>query len=331
MKPSNQTRLRDRAPLALGVWRVIGHLVGVLAVAGIVAAPFFSTQTVQGIWQAAQFSGFSHLIGKEAVLHLGVSACFWAALVLLFHALRSSFKSPERAVRSRRGSVMTETLIVIPVALLLTFGLAQLAIVNIGGILTNLATVQAARTAWLWLPEVQAERRGVTRNRVVDLARIQAAAIVAPTAPSDFQLAGTEGSEFFRNMRGVLVGTQLNSPPNDSGRQGKERALQLAVSDGDAASGKEISFNRALDFSSFSTRTARKFSFAYLATEVSLIQTGEQVGARVTYKQLCVFPIANHIFGSGDTVGPRRGSYAAITREFTLHQQLDPNAKMPRQ
>ena len=90
------------------------------------------------------------VIGIEGLLHLGISVCVWALFVILFHTVRPDPTDVSRRFRATRGTVLTETLIVIPVALTLTFGLAQLAVMNVAGILANLASVQAGR--WHRLP-----------------------------------------------------------------------------------------------------------------------------------------------------------------------------------
>lgn len=327
---TGQRRLRERSVFGIGIWQMLGHLVGVAVVSGLVAFPFFTADILQQMWDVSSFSGFGFLIGKEGALHIAISACLWILLVLLVQLMRpDSAAKASRRFRATRGSVMTETLIVMPVALLLTFGLAQLAVMNIAGILANLASVQAGRTVWLWQPESASSRQNVTEALVQDLARIQAAVVMAPAAPGDFKLTGSEGSPLFKQMRGSLIGAQVSAPSRDAGNQGMIQAVQLAKASGDV--GPDRAFHRALDGGTFIKRTARKVTFAYLATTVEVINSGEQVGARITYRQLCAFPVVSMIFGESGTVGPRNGRYAEIKREFTLHKQLDSNENKPRQ
>lgn len=329
LRSASERSLRERAALRIGVWQFFGHLVGVLVVGGLIALPFMSAETMLTMWELSRFTGVRAVIGIEGFLHLGISACVWALLVILFHAVRPDPRHVSRRFRATRGTVLTETLIAMPVALLLTFGLAQLAVMNIAGILANLASVQAGRAAWLWYPEVESGRQNVSHGEVEDRVRIQASMTLAPAAPGDFVLTGTEGSDLFKQMRGSLVGAQLDAPSSDAGSQGMARAQSLAKAEGDAQ--EDRAFNIAIDGSTFLNRTARKFTFAYLATSVELLTSGDQVGARIKYKQLCAFPVVSKIFGEPGTVGARTGRYSEITREFTLRKQLESNENKPRQ
>ncbi|MFU8803113.1 MAG: hypothetical protein ACNA8W_04810 [Bradymonadaceae bacterium] len=326
--------LHRRLTVGVGLYHVVFHLIAVILTAALLAAPFLGFDTLRALWEAGETSGYGYLFGREVWIHLGVATCLWAALYLGWIALRQAFGTSKRAMITARGTVLTETLIVLPVALALIFGLAQLAVMNVAGMLTNLASVQAARTVWIWMPETRPlagedARRGVTRQDVAELARIQAAAAVTPAAPADLRLSPDVGSELFELMRGSFIASQLEWLPNDAGRTGIGEAHRLADARGET-DGENLTFWRALDGSSFLTRTARKFTFAYLATEVEILERGEWVGARVTYKQLAAFPVTNYIFGTHDTVGERQGAYSSIVREFDLKMQLDPNAKYPR-
>ncbi|TXD38228.1 pilus assembly protein [Lujinxingia vulgaris] len=260
--------------------------------------------------------------------HLMLSAMVWA---LLFFGARTlkRFSARERSPRlvRARGAVATETLIVMPVLLLLVFGLAQLAVVNIAGMLANYAAVQAGRAVWVWHPETQplndeSARRGVTDAMVVDHARAQAAAALAPVAPGDHQMSGGEGSAVLERMRTMMMASQVESPPNDSGRMVQEAGF-------DAATNEDAAFWRALDGSSFPERTSRKITFAFLATEVEVITRGSEVGASLTYQHYIAFPLVGAIFGEQSSVGGRSGSFSTITREFLLPAQVQPNAETP--
>ncbi|RDV38574.1 hypothetical protein DV096_07105 [Bradymonadaceae bacterium TMQ3] len=260
--------------------------------------------------------------------HLVLSALVWALIVAAGRALRgfsAGSRSP-RLVRAR-GAVATETLIVMPVLLLLVFGLAQLAVVNIAGMLANYAAIQAGRAVWVWHPETQplndqSARRGVSEEMVIDHARAQAAAALAPVAPGDHQMSNGEGSAVLERMRVMMMASQIESPPNDSGRLVGEVGFE-------AATNEDAAFWRALDGSSFPERTSRKITFAFLATDVELVSRGDEVGASLTYRHYIAFPLVGAIFGEQSSVGGRSGSFSAITREFLLPAQVQPNAETP--
>lgn len=325
---------RPRFRIGLVLFGLGFHGLVVLLVAVLLAAPFVDTSMLQALWEAGKMSGYGYLLGTEALIHVGVAACLWAALYLSWLALRQGGGSAKRAIRRARGSVLTETLIILPVLLVLIFGLAQLAVTNIAGMLTNLAAVNAGRTVWLWLPETSpiggaSPRGGVTREHVGELARIQAAAALTPVAPADLRIRPDVGSDLFKLMRGSFVANQLEWLPNDAGRIGVDEAFRLSDGGGENP-GDDLSFSRALDGSSFLVRSARKFGAAYEATEVEVLERGEWLGARVTYKQLAAFPVTNRIFGNLEVVGQRKGYYTTIVREFDLKTQPEPNAKFPR-
>ncbi|TXD34677.1 hypothetical protein FRC96_13780 [Lujinxingia vulgaris] len=307
----------------------LGHVAatGMVALVGLVwvvgpghLRALLEVELAQG-WAASRWLG-------PVAGHLALSALVWATLVVAGRALQG-FGARQRSPRlvRARGAVATETLIVMPVLLLLVFGLAQLAVVNIAGMLANYAAVQAGRAVWVWHPETQplndqSARRGVTDAMVIDHARAQAAAALAPVAPGDHQMSGGEGSAVLERMRGMMMASQVESPPNDSGRMVQEAGF-------DAATNEDAAFWRALDGSSFPERTSRKITFAYLATEVEVVTRGEDVGASLTYQHYVAFPLVGAIFGEQSSVGGRSGNFSTITREFLLPAQVQPNAETP--
>lgn len=309
-----------------GVMVLLGHSAATLVVAllGLVAVlgPGHLRALLE-LESATATPWVGHVAG-----HLALSALCWALIYMAGRTLVQAAgreRSP-RLVRAQ-GAVATETLIVMPVLLMLVFGLAQLAVVNIAGMLANYAAVQAGRAVWVWHPETQplndeSARRGVTEAMVADHARVQAAAALAPVAPGDHQISGDMGSPAFTRMRGMMMASQVENPPNDSGRIAQDIGF-------DSATDKDAAFWRALDGSSFPERTARKMSFAYLATEVEVVDRGEEVGARLTYHHYVAFPLMGGIFGEDATVGGRAGAYSTITREFLLPAQVQPNAETP--
>jgi hypothetical protein len=307
--------------------RCAAHLTGVLTLASLMLIPFVNQATLETFWRSAQHPAFLRLTWLDAVLYLGLAGCLWALAVILFEVITSRRAPVRKTLRLKRGSVMTETLIVLPIFLLLTFGIAQLAINNIAGLMTNAAVFQAGRTAWLWSSEAQAGRMGVTNALVAEMAHVQAAAVLTPVAPGEFVQSTDNSSPQFDQMRGILVGSQLPAFSDDTGRTGMNAADALLAGENMMSfSGRDSTFIRALDTSSWQQRTARKFTFAYQASTVQVLNSGGEVGVRLTYLHHQAFPLVGRIFGQPRTdVGDRPGFYSVITRSFTMPAQIPPN------
>jgi|SRR5690554_450822 len=319
-----------RILMRLGV-RCLPHLLGVSLVGVLLLVPFLNRVAFDAIVSSAQQTGFFGLIWVDLALYMGLAACLWAMVVILFEVVTSRRAPVQKTLRLRRGSVMTETLIIMPVFLLLTFGIAQLAINNVAGLLANTAAFQAGRTAWLWTSEADVQRSGVTSEMVRELTRVQAAAVLTPVAPGEFVQDASGGSQQFKQMRGILIGSQLFSFSSDTGNLGMNQANLLMAGDNMLSfSGRDSSFSRALDNSSWKQRTARKFTFAYHATEVNIVENGGEVGVKLTYLHHQAFPLVGRIFGDPHfNIGARKGFYAEIKREFTLPKQREPNKARP--
>lgn len=312
--------------------RALVHFVGVLTVGALIMVPFLNRATFGAILTSAQSADYLGLIWTDLAIYLGLAACLWAMVVIVFEVLTSRRNPVQKTLNLERGSVMTETLIILPVFLLLTFGIAQLAVNNVAGLLTNTAAFQSGRTAWLWSSEADIGRRGVNDTMVEELTRVQAAAVLTPVAPGEFIQDTGGGTEEFKKMRGILVGSQLPSFSSDTGQAGMDAADVLVNGTYlTKVSGRDSSFLRAIDSTSgFRTRAARKFTFAYHATDAQIVNQGDNVGVRLTYFHHQAFPLVGRIFGEPHTdIGSRPGFYAEITREFTMPKQLEPNKEMP--
>lgn len=233
----------------------------------------------------------------------------------------------------QRGSVMVETLIVLPVFLLMTFGIAQLALNNIAVVLANAATFQASRSAWLWLPEARVGRLGNPVSDpmefVAEKARLQAAAVLTPVAPGDY-LRDPDLPEVAEKARAIFIASQTLFPGTDSGADALQDAPGLATR---SASAHTTSFVRAFDTTSFVERTARKFTWAYRLSEVEVLvdDAGEELTVNLTYHHLCVMPLVGAIFGDWmEAGGMLTGHFSTIRRSFTRGQQGVPGKKWPR-
>lgn len=322
-----------------------GHMLAVALLAAGSAVVFSSAasrQVVGWAWrEGVSLGGFPVRVG----VHIGLCAAVWAALVVLWRRGRrlagllgdqpaEGAKSKTVKLSSRRGTVLTETLIVLPVALLLIMGIAQLALVNIAATLSDLAVIEAARSVWVWAPEAEEGRMGVDRALVTEKARVQAAAILAPAASSDFgNFSSGHHPDYngtFRKAMGAIYGAQLDSGGQDTGSYARDEA-ELKLSAGrDASTGTDMAFNLSFDSASFEERTVRKFFSAWAHTQVEIVETNDRVGAKMTYDHLCLLPLVAGIFGQHKTVGGDEGYYVTIERSYSLRKQVNPNASLPR-
>jgi hypothetical protein len=272
-----------------------------------------------------RFANTGELPAFELAIHIALATSMWLLIASLFGTRRSRMN---RQLRLPTGTAMTETLIALPVCLLLIFGIGQMAVNNIAGIFADLAAFQSGRAVWVWYPEWQAGRADTDRGQVEEMARIQAAAVLVPVAPGDFAVdAGTGDAPNVARALGMLYGRHNDAGGSDVGRASYDEAAMHVRSAGDGGSSGR--FSRALDESTFKTRTARKFAAAFSASEVELLDRANEVGVRLTYNHLNVFPLVGAVFGQRAEHGGRGGYYAPIVREFTLPTQVTPNARMP--
>jgi len=289
----------------------IGHLIGVASVAVVLALLSANRRTVEMYWMALSDPAFDPAWSNFA-WHFLLSAAAWALLVAAFRFAHRRFREspdrPRRLARADRGSVMVETLIVIVPFLLLTSGLAQLALRNTAAILADLAYYKGARAAWIWEPEIDHDRGDaqIGVNDVERRARLASAAALAPTAPSSFTV-DDPGDQELDQLRTVMFATFDGNPDADIGN---------ALARGGNSAGEEQSFARAFDEESFRDRAARKLTFAYLALdEFELVERTDGVSVEFDYKFNVVFPWFAYIFGGGtETVGGRHGYYVTIER-----------------
>lgn len=311
------------------------HVMGAAVLSVLFGALFLDSATIELIWAALQAGAYTSSIVVSCLLHVGICACSWALMWLLFALLRSNWqdhRAPTKLLRLNRGTVLTETLIVLPVALLLIFGLAQLALNNIAGVLANAAVFQAARTNWVWQPEYEAGRMGLSNSSgsATEHARVQAAAVMTPVAPADF-LDNANLPERAEMARAVFVASQIPVPGQDSGRWAKAQANYFATVGQDTPDG---SFASSFDTHRFIERSARKFTWAYRAVdvEVDTIEEGGEEKWRLTlrYHHMCVMPVVASIFGERRlAAGGVDGYFAIIERTVIRSKQVLPSTEYP--
>ncbi|MFU8804872.1 MAG: hypothetical protein ACNA8W_13740 [Bradymonadaceae bacterium] len=285
----------------------------------VLLIPFVSLETLSLYTEAASHGTFLSASLVDVSLHLGLSACLWALGFIAYrlYSLRRR-SSVQQVVRAGRGSVLMETLIVIGPFLMLTSGLAQLTILNISGVLAHLASYQATRTVWVWQPEADAGRFGVNNAQVDRRARLAAAAIMAPTAPVNYRVQSESGPEF-EALRATMFATFSNGMSDGNSSRGDAAA---ASSGGNQATSERLHFQDAFDTSNFDRRAARKLTYAYAATEVTVGRSGGDVTTRLHYRQSIVFPWFSYIWGEEGDVGGRGGRYVSLHREFSLPKQV---------
>lgn len=306
---------------------VAAHLLGVATV-------FFLTFWMHGSEEVARTMGEAWGYGLfeqnrlELAIHVGLSASLWALLVIAFklvsHALRKE-KRVNRLVLAKRGTVMTETLIVIGPLLLLTLGLLQLTLNSTAGLFTSLAAFQAGRTVYVWDPETDGtwgRNGGQSKAEVAERARIAAASVLAPVTPSDYATTCSTSGRFDKKLEAMMSATLGAAGTFGATSAAGVRAL---------AAGKKLAFQseltvtQAYDTDSFAMRGPIKMFMAYCHTGVDYRNDGENNIIAVAYDHRQVMPLVGPIFGQVKGTG----RFSTVERSFTMPRQLHPNPTPP--
>ncbi|MBA2661265.1 MAG: pilus assembly protein [Bradymonadaceae bacterium] len=308
---SNQKKPRRASGLASTMITALCHLVGIAAVFAILAAAFINESALSALQGTLSDSALSGRAAMELALQLGLAACVWALGFIMYAMFREHFKSRKttRLVRAR-GTILTETLIVFPVFILLTFGLAQMTINNMAGLLTTLAAYEAGRTLAVWMPEAQAGRNGVTPALAHDKARVAAAGVIAPVVPQLFSTCNPNSPTLQKKLAGLhLAG---NVPHYISLQQPLAGSQQ---------------FTDAFDKAPLGMRGIPKTRMAYCSTTVtsSGASTGGLLTTKVVYRHNSAMPLVGRLFGSLQIVEGRPGFYANIQRSYRTTTHMAPN------
>ncbi len=297
----------------------MAHISGVLTVLSIVILCFVDTEVARAFLIALDDPTFYSIITIPTISLVGVSACLWA-LVWITGALVIQGRRDRRKLQvvRARGTIMTEFLIILPTYLLLTSGLAQLAINSTAQVLTSLATFQAGRTAWIWEAETRPGnvRNGTSTADVNDRARIAAAAVLAPVVPAEFRGSCEYTATFDETMRAMTL-----MPASVA------RGLTIGQVD---ALPKNRFYNVAFDDSVMLERGAKKFFMAYCHTTVTYEMGGKGIVTKVSYDHANVFPWFAYIFGQPKVSGGRLAYYSVMRAEYSLPLQLDANPRPAR-
>lgn len=270
----------------------------------------------------------------EYLLQLGLSACIWALVVIAFkfallahRDLKNAKLEPKRVALKPRGTVMTETLIVFPVFLLLTLGLLQLTLNNTAAIFTSLAAFQSGRTVHLWAPEIGSLGRngGVSSDDVNERARIAAASVLAPVAPSGYSDGGCNTSPLFNNKLEAMMSVTLGAAGSlGNATVGAVKALALGKG---LATQDRLKVAKAYDFDNFAVRAPVKLLIAYCQTQASFSNSGGNHRVEVRFNHKQTMPLVGAIFGQ--QLQPT-GRYSQVTRTYVIPEQINPNPSHPR-
>lgn len=322
MSQKNARRFR------FGLWgaKLLGHFTATVGVFAIFGLLFLTEPALHMLDVGLLDHQMSSQLWAEMGLIFGVSACFWAMMYLSVQYFREARKSRKKlALAKARGTIMTETLIVLPVFFLLTFGLSQMAINSMAGLLTTLATYQAARTVAVWAPEEGHDRSGagtVSATVIEDKARVAAAGVIAPVAPS---------------LATGIAGCDTNSTTLDNFLQSLTGAGVAPVT---VPKFERWSFVDALDTGSFATRGWIKMKSAYCAVNVEYTDVitdpdnndRSEFSTTVIYNHRSIMPLVGPIFATGaeGDNAPTGMNIAAIKRTYSLTQQVSPNPRLPK-
>lgn len=191
------------------------HLVAVLTIAALSGLLFMGGNAADALSASLDPQLRGHGL-VTLLVHLSTSAGIWGVLYLAGRRLfKRSDDSEKRVVKLTRGTVMTETLIILPFLLLLISGLAQFTMLNMAGLLANLAGYNAGRAVWVW------DAQGVSDDECERRALDGAAHAVAPSVPDDY--VGASGG---RNAgRGVIFASAYDTGADIEARQAGKLAF----------------------------------------------------------------------------------------------------------
>lgn len=315
----------------------LGHLAAIFGVALGTTLLVVPVEHAEGV--ASRLSSVPQLweMSQLAIaLHVGLSVCIWALLFIAYELVKIRVHEQKRVstIKLSRGTIVTETLIVMPIFLVLTFGMAQLVINSIGGILANVAAYEAARAAWVWQPEEDAtdRRMGLRDGTAEEKCRIAVAFAMMPVAPGDYLKLSTLDSDYADDARLLALGANVPLSGVLSDIIGEDLADlgAIGLGAGQYNSYDEHSYAVSLDSSSFLVRSVRKFTTAFLSARCA-IQPDHSV--QMQYIHHVTMPLVGPIFGERrltDGIGLVPGYYSTYRRTFGFQRQAHPpNRRLP--
>lgn len=316
----------------------LGHVLGVVVTAiAMVAALGFPVDSAMLLFEGVSSGLQVGQLKVDGLTLLAVSGLVWGTL---YGGARWMMREGEVVTRKgrvvrvarERGTVITETLIIIPVYLSVMLGSMQLAQNAIAGLMTTLAAFQAGRSAAVWVPET---RNGVNDEVIKDKVRSAAAAVVAPVVPVNFNTRCTPANNsptMQKMLAGMATAGHVNTP---------DASLAFARLSG---ADKYLNVAEGFDNLQMSLRGSAKLRFAYCAVDLEgdvpggsatngyevVTQGGvAMVRTTITYYHQATMPVVARIFGDPKTIGERPGYYKPITRTYTTPLHLEPNPVSP--
>lgn len=294
---------------------VLLHVSGILFVSAIAALLVVGPIGLQTIW-SWQWATSTTFLGDWG-LHIGLSALVWG---LGYFSIRRllSYKDVKRVKLA--GTVLTESLIVLPAFFALFTVMVQISLNNVMGMLASVAAHQAARTVWVWNGE-----SGIGPAELKKKAQIQAAMVMLPVGQSGFQSATKmkkdANNNYLNEALAIVVAPHL---PFGGSARAVDGMVSASIAANDLSSSSETSFYRSFDTASFAARAPIKFIQAYSALSKSEVaSSGNMVGYKLRFEYVSTLPFyglfANQ--GDGDLV---------IEREFYLPKQTPPNRTLPK-
>ena len=304
-----------------------GHVIGVGALA-LVSLWWQLRDISPGVisWASQRGYSFTDSNSTELGAHLALCALVWVSGCAAWtYGVKRRKVSRVRLARARRGSVMLEALIAIPVFLVLMCGLVQMTLLNIAVIMTDVAAIQAGRTAYVWhgeigLPVARSSGYGVpSRDAVVERARTVATGVLASVAPGTNSDWCASSSTFNQYMTGMNNGMSINGATlgvNLSADNGLIRINSLLNSGGL----RDRNMADAFDSGNFDFRAALKLATAYCNTTVTYEVAGDVLKTTVSYKHKLTIPITGFAFSNVAAEGPffNRKMYTKIDRTYVL-------------
>ena len=297
----------------------LAHLMAVTTMFGLFMSMFLTEHTLGLMKVTFRDPQLQSDVAGQALLLFGLASCVWALMFIIYKLIRSRADQPKHVqLKKARGTVITETLIVFPVFLCLTFGLAQMALTSIAGLLGTLASFEVARSLAVWAPEENNPHSGVSRNQIRTKMRLKAALTIAPATP-----------EFSQATPCFLPGDVTSALAG----MGSAGLLPAPVGQGSVYSMAEGFGDRA-----FALRGPTKVVGAFCNIDVAwtgVLTNGQATGRNwftttMTYHHPAAMPVVAWVFASNPGAGTWSTPYVStMTREYRLRQYLSPNNRLP--
>ena len=304
-----------------------GHLVGVAVV--FMVGLWTQFQAVPDVVMMSAIRHEFDLVANnqpQLLFHLGLSALIWTLIVLAYTlTTRKRGARVVRAATVRRGSVMVETLIAVPVFLTLLFGLVQMTLNNTAAIMTSLAAFEAGRAGAIWEAETRSPSsriKGAAKtdnDDVNERARMAAATVIASVASSTFSDGCSTSSAFNSKMTAMTSASNLAGiAVPTSGALGSLGTINALSS--------EKRLSTAFDDTRFEFRGTLKMITAYCNTTATVTTEGNRIRTVIEYDHKLTVPMMGRIFMSKMKT---LQYYSTIRRTFVTAQVMEPNPAPP--